>query len=284
MLGKHKADNELAESPAAAGIDLVALGKSLFGFSDIQARGAWWDPLNLFTGPSDAATPSPVNTTTTTTTTTVKPPTTVAPAPSGGGGWNPFGFITAPFVAIGQGVQNLGTGLVNMVTGGGGTTSTTPFPYPAVAAFFSDPGAVASGNKNVTLKPDIVKCLSNLVNLYTGLLIRINNFLPNCISGQKFSAVWLLPQLLGLLPALKLIDVPHDVLAKCKYIDGCVLKATQTTIYEVDKAIWGVSKSLRDALPGLTNIGKTVIHCMSDEFTRVAKELPSSANMKCLKQ
>lgn len=190
--------------------------------SSLQSR-AWWDPLNVFSGSAtvEFATTSAAATTVSTVTTSA--PVTTAKASF----FNPFGFITDTFTALGQSVSNVGTSLVNLVTGGGGTTTTTPFPYPKVAAFFSEPGKMVEqrlNTNNLTMKPEIVKCLANVVNFYGSLLGRINTFLPNCIMGQKWSAVWVVPQLMGLLPALKLINVPTDVLKDCPYYDGCYLK------------------------------------------------------------
>lgn len=265
----------------------------------VQSRANWWDPLNLFSGDTTTTTSAPANGATASPAAT----TTAPPAP-----FNPFGFITDTFNALGQSVQNVGTGLVNLVTGGGGTTTTTPFPYPDVAAFFSDPGTVAvnKDTKNITLKPEIVKCLSNLIHVYGDLLNRINVFLPNCISGQTWSAVWLAPHLFGLMPLMNMINVPTNTMNDCPYVDGCVLKvgslylaiiapdvinsfesffqAVQNTVSEVDKAIGGVTSALRNMMPTITNIGKSVIQCMANDFAQVAKELPTSANLSCLKQ
>lgn len=241
----------------------------------MQPRGSWWDPFNVF---GTANTQAPSNVTTTTT------PAPVTTTTQSSGGWNPFGFITGPINAIGQAVGNLGNGLVNLVTGGGGTTTTTPFPYPKVAAFFTDPTSIINPNANVTLKPEIVKCLANLINVYGTTMTKIDGFLPGCISGQMFGAVWLVPQALGILPVLDLPKIPDTVISNCKYIDGCVLKAVQTTIDGVDKAIGGISKSINDAMPGLTNIGKSVIRCVGDEFKKVTKDLPKNVELTCLKQ
>lgn len=199
-----------------------AIARPGFSFG-IQPRFNFWDPLNLFGGnpPETSTTAIAVNSDTNNTPKTTIP-TTQAPPPAP---WNPFGFITGTFNAIGESISNAGTGLVNLVTGGGGTTTTTPFPYPGIANFFSDPSTIITGPKtNSTADPNIVKCLANLVDNYANILIRINNFLPGCISGQTFSAVWLLPNALGLLPVTHLIGVPTQVLNDCKYIDGCQLK------------------------------------------------------------
>lgn len=261
--------------------------KNLMGPPLIQPK-SWWDPLNLF------GTKNEVNTTTTTTTTTTKAPTTkpvtaltstTTPKP-GGGWWNPFSLVTGAIDAVGSAIVNVGTSVVNLVTGGGGqTTSTTPFPYPDVAAFFSDPAATVTGHKqNVTLKPEIVKCLANLLFVYGDALKRMSAYLPNCIMDQKFSVVWIAPQLLGLLPILKLINIPSDVRKNCKYINGCLVKAILETLYEVDGAIDKLARNLNGAMPTVTDMGKAAINCVANNFKNLAHELPKTAKLTCLKQ
>lgn len=241
--------------------------------------------MNLF------GTKTEVNTTTTTTTTpapTTKSvtaiTTTTTPKP-GGGWWNPFSIITGAIDAVGSAVVNVGTSVVNLVTGGSHTTTTTPFPYPAVAAFFSDPAATVTGHmQNVTLKPEVIKCLANLLFVYGDAMKRMSAYLPNCIMDQKFSVVWIAPQLLGLLPILKLINIPSDVRKNCKYINGCILKAVQETLFQVDGAIDKLIKNLNGALPTVTDMGKAAINCVANNFKNLAHELPKTAKLTCLKQ
>lgn len=141
---------------------------------------------------------------------------------------NPVKIISGTLGAVGGTVTNVGTGLVNLVTGKKRVVTTTPFPYPMVAKFFTDPGSIATGSlKNVTADPLIVKCLSSVINNYAAMFIRMHNFLPSCINAQKLSFVWMAPHALGLLPILKLMKVPGNVIRNCKYKGGCRLKVKE---------------------------------------------------------
>ena len=169
-------------------------------------------------------------------------------------------------------------------------TTTTHFPYPEVAAFFSNPGAAVNRTlqgqdiRNITQNAEVVKCLGNLIKVYSDAMTRAGSALPNCIQGQVMGAVWLVPQLLGLLPTLSMFNVPSETMANCKYEGGCILLAIQKTITEASNQMGGFVNNLNAALPTVTNLGKGAIYCISNEFKNIMQDLPKTTNMTCLKQ
>lgn len=114
----------------------------------------------------------------------------------------------------------------NLFGGPATTTSTTPFPYPKVANFFTDPVKAldSSVSQNITQDPAIVQCLSTMIKNYNTAVVNINGFLPDCIGDQKLGAILMAPKLLGLLPILKVMKIPKETKANCPYRDGCKLK------------------------------------------------------------
>lgn len=256
--------------------------RSLIMRSLLQSR-SWWEPLKSFVSSYNGSSSEIIPTLGAISELIAS--SKLAPIQGRGFSLNPFKIITGTISAISDGVQAVGTGLVNLVTGGGkATTTTTPFPYPMVAKFFSDPGALATDNVwNTTTNLVVEKCLATLIKNYADIVVRMNGFLMPCVMEKKFSAIWLLPNALGLMPILKLVKVPGDVKRNCKYVGACKLKMIQTTVSELEYHIDKVSKAMVKVMPGVVKVSKAVIDCLAWNYGRLGKDLPKLLNLSCLK-
>lgn len=274
-------DDKAKDVPVdAAGPDRTRVfSRSLIMRSLVQAR-SWWEPLkSVVASYNDITTAAEVGAISDLITSSQWSPIQSRFS------LNPFTIITGTISAIGSGVSAVGTGLVNLVTGGDkGTTTTTPFPYPMVAKFFSNPGALATDNvHNTTTNLVVEKCLATLIKNYADSLVRMNGFMMPCVMEQKFKAIWLLPQLMGLLQIPKLLNVPGDVKRNCKYKGACKLKMIQTTVSELEWHIGKVSKAVVSALPTVSKASNAVIGCIAWNYGRLGKDLPKLFNLSCLK-